>query len=589
MPIDRRAVLAGLAASSLPVSSLAAAKPAAFTLPDLPPMPALPPRLPINSIDMEPAAGAPEVKLDLPIAPGPFKPDWQDISTTYQQPDSAWLREAKFGIWVHFGAQASGQSGDWYAKRLYLQHGKYESHYQNHLKRFGHPSQVGYKDVLQKWNPSALDPEALVKTYQDAGARFLILLGVHHDNYDNWDSRYQKWNSANIGPKRDLVGEWSKAAKRAGMRYGVSFHHEYTWWWYQTAFGADTDGPLAGVPYDGNLTLADGKGKWWEGYDPRLLYTNDIREYRGLDVEFAPAGGIFSRHPDYAKWYATWWALRIMDAVEKYDPDFVYTDGNSTGPFSGLKSGTGMKSDAAARLFAHVFNRRLARHKEVDCFGVIKFKPAGTRGIVGTQEGGVPKLIRRDQPWIAETPVGDWFYAPGFTYDPPSVVRYLIDSVSRDGAVALCISLTPEGALDEGSQKLLAEVGAWLKVNGDGIYGSRAWEVAGEGRKDSDGLLIRAPGGKLGEAQAKYAFAPEDIRFTQGKDGALYAWTMTLPNPGETVRVTSLGVRQNRQVKHVDLLGHPGEIQWAQNDEALVITVPERLPCSIALGFRMRV
>ena len=149
---------------------------------------------------------------------------------------------------MHFGPQSAGESGDWYARNLY----KEEHHaYKNHLKRYGHPSEVGYKDVLRTWNPTKLDPERLTALYQKAGARFLMIQGVHHDNYDLWNSRYQPWNSVNIGPKRDLLREWVDACHKHNMHYGVTFHHEYTWWWWQTAFGSDKSGDKAGVPYDG--------------------------------------------------------------------------------------------------------------------------------------------------------------------------------------------------------------------------------------------------------------------------------------------------------------------------------------------------
>lgn len=272
-----------------------------------------------------------EVQLDFPIAEGPFEPTWASIEKNYPG-TPAWLREAKFGIWVHFGPQSAGQSGDWYARNLYK-----PGHvaYQNHLKNYGHPSEIGYKEVLRDWNPTKLDPAALTKIYHDAGARFLIVQGVHHDNFDLWASKHHPWNSAEIGPKRDFLAEWAKAAKAAGMRYGVAFHHEYTWYWWQSAFAGDKEGPKRGVPYDGHLTLADGKGKWWDGLDPRLLYGVDLREYGGITDAVnkpwnVPSSGIFSRHLEYARWFATQWALRMMDVIDRYDPDFIYTDGTST-------------------------------------------------------------------------------------------------------------------------------------------------------------------------------------------------------------------------------------------------------------------
>lgn len=220
-------------------------------LPLLPPMPEVPVSKAVNSVPLGDATSFQEVLLDLPIADGPFKPNWESIERNYPGTPQ-WLRDAKIGFWVHFGPQASGESGDWYARRLYQQGNKA---YDKHVQRYGHPSEVGYKEVLHAWKPDSLNPEALTALYQKAGARFLMIQGVHHDNYDLWNSRYQPWNSVNVGPKRDLLREWTTACRKHNIRYGVTFHHEYTWWWWQTAFGADKTGPKAGIPYDGHLTL----------------------------------------------------------------------------------------------------------------------------------------------------------------------------------------------------------------------------------------------------------------------------------------------------------------------------------------------
>jgi alpha-L-fucosidase len=373
------------------------------------------------------------------------------------------------------------------------------------------------------------------------------------------------------------------------MRFGVTFHHEYTWWWWQQAFGSDTTGPKAGVPYDGNLTLADGRGTWWEGYDPRLLYTINLREYQGLlDVEFAPRGGIFTNHQEYAKWYATWWAYRIMDVIENYDPDFIYTDGNSTQPFSGLKSGTGMKSDAMQRLMAHFYNRTLTRRGKVDTFSIVKFSPP-RRGIVNTQEGSIPRAIKIDQPWIGETAVGDWFYSPGFVSDSGAVIRYLLENTSRDGATAINVAQQPDGSLDDASRQMLKEIGQWMAINGEGIYGSKAWTQFGEGEMVNDRLKA-APNGKLGRSHADFKFSSKDFRFTVGKDGSLYAYCMTVPAPGEELKITSLGsgagVRQE-PIRSVKLLGSAAQIESRQQADGLVVRCPPEMPFKIAIGFKI--
>ncbi len=555
----------------------------------LPPFPAIPAKKPLNSVPMGDWKTFPEMKLNIPITPGPFKPTWKSIEKNYPGVP-AWLRDAKFGIWVHFGPQSAGESGDWYARNMYMQG---TIAYKNHLKMYGHPSVAGYKEVLRDWNPAKLDPAKLTKIYQDAGARFLIIQGVHHDNFDLWNSRYQSWNSVNLGPKRDLIGEWAKACRADGMRFGVTFHHEYTWWWWQAAFSSDKAGPKKGVPYDGNLTLADGKGKWWEGFDPRLLYGIDLREYKGV-IKAAysgwspPPAGIFTNHLDYARWYATQWALRMMDVVEHYDPDFIYTDGTVQGPFTGNGTGTGLKANAMQLVMADYYNRTLQRRGKVNTFSIVKFRKK-TNGTVNTEEFGIPADIKTDQPWIAEAPVGDWFYEPGFTYDSGMMIRYIIEAIARDGNAAVCISILPDGSLDEGSLKMLKEVGVWMHRNGEAVYGSRAWVIPGEGEQ-VNGKLKMLPGGALGRKQAEFKFDPHDFRFTIGKNGALYTFCMTVPAPGTQLKIKSLGSDAKylgKPVKTVTLLGYDGKLKWKLETDGLEITCPDEMPFATSVVFKI--
>lgn len=578
IPLTFVAAITGLAVAP------AVAQPQVSTIDyELPPIPPLADSRPEDSVPMADSTSFQEVKLDLPVTPGPFAPTWESIEENYPgTPD--WLRDAKFGLWVHFGPQSAGRSGDWYARRLYIPG---TQAFENHQDSYGDPSESGYKEVLRDWNPENLDPTKLVKIYRDAGVRFLIIQGVHHDQFDMWDSRYQPWNSTRLGPKRDLLGEWSEAARNASIRFGVTFHHEYSWWWWQTAFGRNEQGR----PYDGNLTLKDGDGAWWEGLDPRLLYGVNLREYKGvLDAAYSrwspPPAGVFGNHLDFAEWYAKWWALRMMDVVDKYQPDFIYTDGTDQKPFSGSGTGTGYKCDAMQRVMADYYNKTLQRRGKVDVFSIVKFRDR-TNGTVNTAEGWIPSEIKRDQQWIAETPVGDWFYGPGFNYSAGAVVRYLLEQVSRDGNVGLCVSLLPDGSLDDGSTRMLKEVGEWMRTNGEGIYGSRAWTVLGEG---ADGKLNVLPGGKIGSRQANHRFSTSDFRFTVGEDGDLYIWCMTVPKPGEQLRISSLGKKSGLyqdKIKAVELLGSGSSLTWAHEADALCVTFPEEASLEIAAGFRV--
>jgi len=199
----------------------------------------------------------------------PFIPDWESLQH-YQTPD--WFRNGKLGIWAHWGAQCQPEHGDWYARGMYEEG---SDAYKFHLEKYGHPSKFGFKDVIHEWKAENWDPERLVSLYKKAGARYFVAMANHHDNFDNFNSRYQPWNSTKMGPKKDLIAGWAKAAKNNGLPFGVSIHATHAWTFYEPSQRADKTGSLAGVPYDGKLMKEAGKGAWWEGWDPQALYSQD--------------------------------------------------------------------------------------------------------------------------------------------------------------------------------------------------------------------------------------------------------------------------------------------------------------------------
>ena len=201
-----------------------------------------------------------------PMQTGEYEPTWESLSR-YECPD--WFRDAKFGIWAHWGPQCEPEAGDWYARHMY-----YPETWQHkfHVQKYGDPKVFGFKDVINEWKAEEWEPDSLIRLYKSVGAQFFMTLGNHHDNMDLWDSKYQPWNSVNMGPKRDIVGEWAKACKKYGLPLGVSIHASHAWTWYEGA-----------QDYDGKLTKADGKGKWWEGYDPQDLYEQKHERSKGSE------------------------------------------------------------------------------------------------------------------------------------------------------------------------------------------------------------------------------------------------------------------------------------------------------------------
>jgi alpha-L-fucosidase len=526
----------------------------AYTLPALPAMPSVSSAA-ANSVPMGDPTAFPEVNMDFAIETnGPFTPTWTSIAANVPGNGTpAWLRQAKFGIWFHFGPQANLQSGDWSAQHMYQQGA---SAYTFHTSYFGHPTTNGYKDVIRAWSPTNYNPAGLAQLFYNAGARFVLVQGVHHDNFDNWNSRYNPWNMVNFGAKRDTMAEWTNALRSLGMRYGVAFHHEYSWWFTQPDFLSDSSGAFAGVPYDA-VTATNSTGKWWAGYDTRRLYNLDLHKYQGIATPtqgyWNPSQGIFTNDLDYCNWYATQWALRILDVVENYDPDFIYTDGNSTQPFSGYATGTGYKCDAMERVIAHFYNRAIERHgPQLDRLAVVKFH--GGDHIGTTFEGGYSSTIKEDQPWFAEMAIGDWFWKPGIPYDSGgTIVQRLLEAVSRDGAMMVNIPNRPDGALDSGATNMLNGVGQWMTIHSEGIYGSRAWV------KPTDG----------------------NFRFTVGTNGFLYAYYLGIPAGGTKLTIPSLATTSNllvAPISSVSLLGSASALSWSQTATGLNVTLPATLP-----------
>ena len=195
-------------------------------------------------------AGAQTAPAELPpgieaLKGGPFAGTRESLRA-WEVPE--WFRDAKFGIWAHWGPQSAIEDGDWYARNMYMQGSE---QYEYHCEHYGHPSKFGYKDTIPEWKAEKWDPAMLMKMYKEAGAKYFFSMGVHHDNFDMWDSKHHEWNAAKMGPKKDVVGLWQQAAKAEGMRFGVSDHLWITYKWFSTSHGHDESGPLEGVPYDG--------------------------------------------------------------------------------------------------------------------------------------------------------------------------------------------------------------------------------------------------------------------------------------------------------------------------------------------------
>lgn len=456
-----------------------------------------------------------------------------DTLEQYKTPE--WFRDAKFGIWSHWGPQSVPRDGDWYARNMYIPG---TEQYDHHLKHYGHPSKTGYKDIIPLWKAEKFDPNALMKLYKAAGAKYFVSMGVHHDNFDLWNSKYHSWNAVKMGPKRDIVKAWQQAAKKYGLRFGVSEHLGASYSWFAPSHGYDQFWPLNGVGYDGeNLEYAE-------------LY------HSGKDKPYRDSRTWYTDNPESQKD----WLLRVTDLIDQYNPDLVYTDGGI--PFG--KIGRSFVAD--------YYNKNIKKHGG-RLEAVYNHKNIGSGEFI--QKAGVQDVERgvmdgiNPYPWQTDTSIGDWFYSENYQYKTTAqVVHMLTDIVSKNGNLLINVVQYPDGSLPPESMRFLREMAAWIKVNGEAIYSTRPWKIYGEGP-------TVAASGAFNEDDK---YTAQDIRFTKKSD-VIYA--ITLAKPSHEMKIYSLGSNSSlieNKIKSVTLLGYPKKLKWSQEKDFLQVFLPEELP-----------
>ena len=448
-----------------------------------------------------------------PIPEGPWAPTVESLSA-WTCPE--WFRDLKFGIWAHWGPQCEPEDGDWYARHMYVEG---SPQYNYNIDAKDHPSRFGFKDWIHEWKAENWDPDALVKLYADAGARYFFTLANHHDNFDLYASKYQPWNSVALGPEKDIVGGWAAAARKYGLRFGVSVHASHSWSWYETSRGADTKGPLAGVPYDGWLTKEDGKGTWWEGLDPQDLY-----EQRH---PLSPENGAWTWEegkitpPDQA--FCDKIYNRTVQLLDDYRPDIVYFDDTYL-PLWPV-------SDAGLKILAHGYNRSAAEHggeSQIVFTGKV-LTDWQKKTLLWDVERGAPDAIQ-ELPWQTCTCIGQWHYDKHIYYrdqykSAATVVAMLVDVVSKNGNLLLSVPLRGDGTPDPTELRIVKEIGHWMKVNSESVYDTRPWVIYGEGPTAEAANPINAQGFNEGRQ-----------RRTIEKSRASRFWEVTRRWPGHRRR-----------------------------------------------------
>jgi alpha-L-fucosidase len=503
-------------------------------------------------------------------AQGPVAPSWESLASHYRVPE--WFRDAKFGIWAHWGPQCQPEWGDWYARLIYVPGRapwmKGESAYEHHLKHYGHPSRTGFLDVIGQWKAQNWRPEELINRYVKAGARYFFAMACHHDNFDNFASKHHNWNATRVGPKRDILGGWEPVVRQAGLKFGVSNHSSHAWHWYQPAYGYDPEGPMRGRRYDAYwLRKKHGRGKFWEGLDPQELYTGPYyvapegitSDQAMMDWHDKRDSQWLEAAPPFNAEFVRTWLLRQNQIIDDYQPDLMYFDD------TGLPLGqTGLEAAA------HMYNRAVERRGDIDVvlFGK-QLQGIQRRAIVEDVERGVLDEIRPD-PWQTDTCIGGWhynrrIYEENSYKSPKLVVQMLSDIVSKNGNLLLNIPVRGDGTIDEKEEAIVDRIASWTKRNGEAIFATRPW------RKFGEGPTKPPPPGNFSEDKLK-PFTAEDIRFTK-KGETLYAIFLDWPQAESAIQSLGSNALPGAAIERVDLLGGP-ELPFRRGADALRVTLP---------------
>ena len=456
-----------------------------------------------------------------------YQSTWESLEQ-YECPD--WYRDAKFGIFIHWGVYSVPAFGnEWYPRRMYLQESPV---YLHHLEKYGSHEQFGYKDFIPLFTAERFNADEWADLFRRAGARYVVPVAEHHDGFALYATRLSEWNAVNMGPKRDVIGELAGATRRHGMIFGLSSHRIENWWFYN-----------GGMKFPSDVQ------------DPRFagLYGPAREESDSLSAEFMND-----------------WLLRSTELVDLYRPQVFWFDW-----WIEQKAMEPYRKTFAAYYYnmAEQWNQGVVLNYKNESF------PPSVA--VYDIERGSSKATK-EYPWQTDTSIGkkSWGYIEDEeNRTPNSLIDDLIDIVSKNGNLLLNIGPKADGTIPQEQVDVLLGIGKWLEVNGEGIYGTRPWKVAGEGPTDN-------PGGGFSEG-ARSDYSSEDFRFTT-KDGRIYAFCLDIPS-GRRLRIASLGLSNDPELKisAVSLLGSPETIKWKQKKEYLEISLPDIMPCEHALCLKL--
>lgn len=486
---------------------------------------------------------------------GKFEATWESLRN-YECPD--WFRNAKFGIWSHWGPQSVPMYGDWYARYMYVQG---HPQYLYHVRRYGHPSKFGYKDICALWKAERFDPEALMSLYKKAGARYFMAQAVHHDNFFNYPSKLNRFNSMQVGPGKDICGLWKAAAEREGLPFGLSEHLGASFMWWRTNKWCDAYGPYKGIPYDGNDP--EYRDFYFDNYE-------HVREGEDRINTWSQLG--YTKNKKFRKY----WLAAATELIDLYAPDLLYSDGSVPFGEGGVTPAGSRDFNAGLKAVAHLYNTSIEKHGfNRAVYNQKDLRPEIYRiGVLDIERSQLPGI--HPDPWQTDTCIGSWFYDVRQIFKQPGhIIEMLADIVSKNGCMLLNILQKPDGTIDDETLYLLQELAAWFKLCGEAVHETQPWRCFGEG--DSRVLIE-------GCREDTVEWKSSDFRFTT-RGNTLYAFMLRAPDDRVAV-IRSLD--EQERVGSVRLLG-AGDCRFKQSFGTLLVHLPEKLPTKYTNVLRIRI
>jgi alpha-L-fucosidase len=473
---------------------------------------------------------------------GPFRPDWNSLSQ-YKVPD--WYRDAKFGIFIHWGVYSVPAFGsEWYPREMYLQGSEVNQH---HVSTYGPLTKFGYKDFIPMFKAQKYDPQAWAHLFKESGARYVVPVFEHHDGFQMYDSNLSDWTAVKMGPHRDLVGDLEKEVRAQGLYFGASSHRIEHDWFMDGGRSIPSD---VNDPQNASL------------YGPAQIQLQDKKEGNGSNLE--------DDWTYVSSAYANDWLARDAEIVQKYHPDIIFFDWWIGQPYV---------RPYLSKFAAYYYNESSKRGP----VGIITYKWVDMQkdsGVLDIERGQLDQKL--DRVWQTDTSVSNksWGYIEHDTFKTPEfIVHQLVDIVSKNGNLLMNIGPRSDGTIPDEVQHVLLDVGAWLKVNGDAIYGTRPWTTYGEGP-------TKVAAGSFQDTKTQ-EYTPEDFRFTT-KGNNLYAIELAWPTGTEAVIHSVAGnALKGRQIQTVALLGSSAPVTYKLQADGLHIQLPSKPSQGYAYAFRI--